>query len=109
VVRPGQRGLRADVNYAAADAAGACRAWQRVPSLDAIHDNDDKDDRMAHYERAAGAATPGQSAARLDSRYDALGKAFQNIWMRLQSFDVKDAEAEAAHEEVTALCAELDG
>ncbi|GAA2761478.1 hypothetical protein GCM10010103_05190 [Streptomyces paradoxus] len=53
--------------------------------------------------------TPGQSAARLDSRYDALGKAFQNIWMRLQSFDVKDAEAEAAHEEVTALCAELDG
>lgn len=95
-------------NNAAADAAGACQAWQRVPSLDAIYDNNDKEGRMAQYERAVGAATLGQSAARLDSRYDALGKAFQDVSVRLRSFDVKDAEAEAAHEKVTTLCAELD-
>ncbi|MFE2280153.1 hypothetical protein ACFXAE_23580 [Streptomyces sp. NPDC059454] len=96
------------VDDAAADAAGACQAWKRVPSLDAIYDNDDKDTRMAHYERAVGAATLAQSAAQLDSRYDALGKAFQNISMRLRTYDIKGAEAEAAHEKVTTLCAELD-
>ncbi|KAF3468528.1 hypothetical protein [Streptomyces sp. Tu 3180] len=96
------------VNNAAADAVGACQAWKRVPSLGSIYDNDDKDDRMAHYERAVGAATLAQSAARLDNRYDALGKAFQNVSVRLQTYDMRGAEAEAAHEKVTTLCAELD-
>ncbi|MGC9437966.1 hypothetical protein [Streptomyces sp. WG5] len=97
------------LDNAAADAAGACQAWKRVPSLDSMYDNDDKEDRAAHYERAVGAATLAQSAARLDNRYDALGKAFQNVSVRLRSFDnVKGTEAEAAHEKVTTLCAELD-
>ncbi|MEU7468623.1 hypothetical protein AB0A94_08705 [Streptomyces sp. NPDC044984] len=96
------------VNNAAADAAGACQAWKRVPSLDSIYNNDDSDNRTAHYDRAIGAATLAQSAALLDSRYDALGKAFQNVSVRLQSFDMKGAEAKAAHEKVTTLCAELD-
>ncbi|MFF5157567.1 hypothetical protein ACFY3N_15130 [Streptomyces sp. NPDC000348] len=96
------------VNNAAADAAGACQAWKRVPPLDSIYNNDDKDGRLAHYERAVGAATLAQSAAQLDSRYEALGKAFQDVSARLQTFDIRDAEAKAAHEKVTTLCAGLD-
>ncbi len=97
------------VDDAAADAAGACQAWQRVPSLDAMFsDDNDNDDRIAHFDRAAGAATLAQSAARLDSRYEALGKAFQEVSMRMRTFDVKGAEAEAAEKKVATLCAGLD-
>ncbi|SDC54258.1 hypothetical protein [Streptomyces prasinopilosus] len=96
------------VDNAAADAAGACQAWKRVPSLDAVF-SDDNDDRISHYDRAGGAAALAASAARLDSRYDALGKAFQNVSTRMQTFDVKGAEAVAAEKKVDALCADRDG
>ncbi len=95
------------VDNAAADAAGACQAWKRVPSLDTMF-SDESDARIAHFDRAAGAATLAQSAARLDSRYEALGKAFQDVSMRMRTFDVKGAEAEAAEKKVSTLCAGLD-
>ncbi|MET8115621.1 hypothetical protein [Streptomyces prasinus] len=95
------------IDNAAADAAGACQAWKRVPSLDAMF-SDESDDRIAHFDRAVGAATLAQSAARLDSRYEDLGKAFQNVSTRMQSYDVKGAEAVAAEKKVNTLCAGLD-
>ncbi|MEV0303037.1 hypothetical protein [Streptomyces prasinus] len=95
------------VDNAAADAAGACQAWKRVPSLDAMF-SDESDDRIAHFDRATGAAALAQSAARLDSRYEALGKAFQNVSVRMRTFEVKGAEAVAAEKKVATLCAELD-
>ncbi|MEU6275955.1 hypothetical protein ABZ871_26610 [Streptomyces populi] len=91
---------------AAADAAGACQAWNRVPALSEVYSDDD--DAKAYYTRAGGAAALAQSAAQLDRRYSALDKAFQDITRRLQTFDVKGAEAVAAHEKVSTLCAGLD-
>ncbi|MGW5973600.1 hypothetical protein [Streptomyces sp. NPDC055186] len=96
------------VNNAAADAAGACQAWKRVPSFDAMY-SDDSDDRVAHFERAVGAVALARSAARLDSRHDALSKAFQGVNRHLQTLDLKGAEAVAAQEKVSTLCAGLDG
>ncbi|MEV0690751.1 hypothetical protein [Streptomyces sp. NPDC050388] len=96
------------LDNAAADAAGACQAWKRVPSFDTMH-SDDSDDRVAHFDRALGAAALAQTAARLDDRYKALGEAFQDINVRLRTYKVEGAEAEAAHEKVTTLCADLDG
>ncbi|MGW4022513.1 hypothetical protein [Streptomyces sp. NPDC005009] len=93
---------------AAADAAGACQAWERVPALDKMFGDDDKASE-AYYNRAGGAAALAHSAARLDGRYDNLDKALQNVTNRLRTFDVKGAEAVAAHEKVSTLCAELDG
>lgn len=71
--------------------------------------SDDSDDRVAHFDRALGAAALAQTAARLDDRYEALGEAFQDINVRLRTYKVEGAEAEAAHEKVTTLCADLDG
>lgn len=95
------------VDNAAADAAGACQAWKRVPAFSTLYSGDK--DASAHFDRAVGAASLAQTAARLDDRYRALGEAFQDIHMRLRTFKVEGAEAEAAHEKVTTLCADLDG
>ncbi|MFD7701783.1 hypothetical protein [Streptomyces caelestis] len=96
------------LDNAAADAAGACRAWERVPALDKVFSDDDQASE-AHFDRAGGAAALAHSAARLDRRYDALDKALQNITTRLQTFDVKGARAVAAHEKVSTLCADVPG
>ncbi|MFI5567625.1 hypothetical protein ACIA6T_09735 [Streptomyces sp. NPDC051740] len=96
------------LDNAAADAAGACQAWERVPALDKVFGDDDKASE-AYYNRAGGAATLAHSAARFDRRYDALDKALQDITRRLQTFDVKGAKAVAAHDKVSTLCAGLDG
>ncbi|MEV5428209.1 hypothetical protein [Streptomyces sp. NPDC052701] len=93
---------------AAADAAGACRAWSRVPPLSKVF-SEDRSTSGSYFDRAAGAAALARSAALLDHRYDALDKALQNVTRRLQTYDVKGAEAVAAHEKVGTLCAELDG
>ncbi|SEC03291.1 hypothetical protein SAMN05216532_0254 [Streptomyces sp. 2231.1] len=90
---------------AAADAAGACQAWDRVPALSKIYSND-KTSR-AYFARVGGAAALAQSAAQLDHRYDALDKAFQDVTGRLQTLTVKGPEAVAAHDKATALCARL--
>ncbi|OKK13736.1 hypothetical protein [Streptomyces sp. CB02400] len=92
---------------AAADAAGACQAWERVPALDKVFGDDDKASE-AYFNRTGGAAALAHSAARLDGRYDALDKALQNATNRMRTFDVKGAEAVAAHEKVNTLCAGLD-
>lgn len=92
---------------AAADAAGACQAWERVPAMDKVFGDDDKASE-AYFNRTGGAAALAHSAARLDGRYDALDKALQNVTNRLRTFDVKGAEAVAAHEKVNTLCAGLD-
>ncbi|MEW2255868.1 hypothetical protein [Streptomyces sp. NPDC047869] len=95
------------VDSAAADAAAACQAWERVPALSKVYSDDDTS--RAYFARAGGAAAPAQSAAQLDHRYEALDKAFQDITRRLQTFDVKGAGAGAAHDKVSALCADLPG
>ncbi|MFH9858113.1 hypothetical protein [Streptomyces sp. NPDC017202] len=92
---------------AAADAAGACEAWDRVPALREVFSDDKASE--ASYDRAGGAAALAGSAARTDPRYDALDKALQDVMRRLQTFDVKSAEAVAAHDRVSTLCAGLDG
>ncbi|WP_432026314.1 hypothetical protein [Streptomyces sp. 1222.5] len=91
---------------AAADAAGACHAWNRVPALSKIYTND-KTSR-AYFARVGGAAALAQSAAQLDRSYDALDKAFQDVTRRLQTLTVKGPGAVAAHDKVTTLCARLD-
>ncbi len=91
---------------AAADAAGACQAWNRVPALSKVYSDDEIS--RAYFARVGGAAALAQSAAQLDHRYDTLDKAFQNITRRLQTFTVKGAGAVAAHDKVTTLCARLD-
>lgn len=95
------------LDNAAADAAGACQAWERVPALSKVYSDDDTS--KTYFARAGGAAALAQSAAQLDHRYDALNKAFQDITRRLQTFDVKGAGAVAAHEKVSTLCADLPG
>lgn len=92
---------------AAADAAGACEAWDRVPALSKVFSDDDASE--ASYDRAGGAAALAHSAAGADPRYEALDKALQDVTRRLQTFDVKGAGAVAAHEKVGTLCAGLDG
>ncbi|MFI5569439.1 hypothetical protein ACIA6T_19250 [Streptomyces sp. NPDC051740] len=94
------------LDNAAADAAGACQAWQRVPAFSALY-NDEKD-ASSHFNRAVAAASLARTAAELDDRYKALGEAFQDIHMRLQTYDLEGAEAKAAYKKVTTLCAELD-
>lgn len=91
---------------AAADAAGACQAWKRVPAFSTLANGDR--DASAHFNRAVGAASLAHAAAELDDRYKSLNEAFQDVHMRLRTFKVEGAEAEAAHEKVTALCADLD-
>ncbi|GAA3504764.1 hypothetical protein GCM10019016_118770 [Streptomyces prasinosporus] len=91
---------------AAADAAGACQAWQRVPAFSTLTDGDK--DAAHHFNRAISAAYLAQTAAELDDRYKALNKAFEDVHNRLRTFKLKGAEAEADHEKVTALCADLD-
>ncbi|MFD7709257.1 hypothetical protein ACFV6E_13585 [Streptomyces sp. NPDC059785] len=93
---------------AAADAAGACEAWSRVPALDKIYSKDDSTSE-AYFNRAGGAAALAHSAAELDDRYADLDKALQNITTRLNTFDVKGGEATSAYEKVGDLCAKLDG
>ncbi|MGV9555110.1 hypothetical protein [Streptomyces sp. NPDC003522] len=91
---------------AAADAAGACQAWERVPALSKVLSDDGVSE--AYYQRVGGAAGLARSAALLDPRYDALDKALQDVMGRLQVFAVKGAEAVAAHEKVSSVCAGLD-
>ncbi|MFI0503049.1 hypothetical protein ACH3WN_09280 [Streptomyces albogriseolus] len=91
---------------AAADAAGACQAWQRVPPFSALK-NGDKD-APVQFNRALAAAYLGRTAADLDDRYKELGQAFREIETRLRTYEVEGAEAEAAHEKVTSLCTDLD-
>ncbi|WP_149551865.1 hypothetical protein [Streptomyces marokkonensis] len=94
------------LDNAAADAAGACQAWQRVPAFSALSSGNK--DASTHFNRAIGAAYLARTAAELDDRYKGLGEAFQEVHRLLQTYEVEGAEAEAAHEKVTALCAELD-
>ncbi|MDN3271742.1 hypothetical protein [Streptomyces sp. MA15] len=95
------------VDDAAADAAGACQAWQRVPAFSTLASGDK--DAAHHFNRAISAAYLAQTAAELDDRYKALNEAFQDVHGHLRTFKVEGAEAEAAHEKVTTLCADLDG
>lgn len=94
------------LDNAAADAAGACQAWKRVPAFSALY-NDEKG-ASTHFNRAVAAAYLARTAAELDDRYKALGEAFQDIHMHLQTYDLEGAEAEAAHKKATTLCADLD-
>ncbi|MEV6613968.1 hypothetical protein AB0N31_08840 [Streptomyces sp. NPDC051051] len=106
-VGPGGAASGTGLDDAAADAAGACEAWERVPALSKVFGDDDNASE-AFYNRAGGAAALAHSAAKSDSRYEALDKALQDITRRLQTFDVKGAGAVAAHEKVSTLCAGLD-
>lgn len=94
------------LDNAAADAAGACQAWKRVPAFSALY-NDNKD-ASTHFNRAIGAAYLARTAAELDDRYKALGNTFQEVHRLLLTSQVEGAEAKAAHEKATTLCAELD-
>ncbi|CAL9641535.1 hypothetical protein SUDANB176_06361 [Streptomyces sp. enrichment culture] len=94
------------LDNAAADVAGACQAWKRVPAFSTLADGDE--DAAHHFNRAISAAYLAQTAAELDDRYKALNEAFQDVHGRLRTFELEGAEAEAAHEKVTALCADLD-
>ncbi len=91
---------------AAADAAGACQVWQRVPPFSALNGGDK--DAPVQFNRALAAAYLGRTAADLDDRYKELGQAFQEIEMRLRTYKIEGAEAEGAHEKVTSLCTGLD-
>lgn len=92
---------------AAADAAGACQVWARVPALDKVVGDDDKVTE-AYWNRVGGASTLAHSAAVLDDRYEALDKAMLKATGLVQSFEVEGAKAVAAHDKVSTLCAELD-
>ncbi|MER5995596.1 hypothetical protein [Streptomyces viridosporus] len=94
------------LDNAAADAAGACQAWQRVPSFSALSSGDK--DAPTHFSRAVAAAYLARTASELDDRYEALGEVFHEVHRLLQIYEVEDAETKAAHEKVTTLCAELD-
>ncbi len=97
------------VDDAAADAAGACQAWQRVPEFGALHSGGKEDTAWIHFNRALSAAYLARTAAELDDGYQDLSEALQEIEMRLKTFDIKGTEAKAAHEKVSSLCAGLDG
>ncbi|MFG2511105.1 hypothetical protein [Streptomyces sp. NPDC048584] len=92
---------------AAADAAGACQVWERVPALDKVYGDDDKVSE-AYWNRVGGASALAHSAAVVDDRYEALDKAMLKAMRLLQTFKVKGAEAVAAHDKVSTLCAKLD-
>ncbi|MFJ4624540.1 hypothetical protein [Streptomyces sp. NPDC088812] len=92
---------------ARADAAGACQAFRRVPELSAVYGGSDSAFE-ARYNRVGAASALAHSAAELDDRYDDLDTAMQNIVSRLQTNDVKGAEAVAARKKVHTLCATYD-
>ncbi|BFO16612.1 hypothetical protein SHKM778_30000 [Streptomyces sp. KM77-8] len=92
---------------AAADAAGACQVWARVPALDKMFNKDDNTS-VPYWYRTGSAANLAHSAAELDDRYKALDKALQKVTGLVQTFEVKGAKAVAAHDKVSTLCAELD-
>ena len=91
----------------AADAAGACQVWERVPALDKVYGDDEKVSE-AYWNRAGGASALAHSAAVVDDRYEALDKALLKATGLLKTARVEGAEAVAAHDVVSTLCAELD-
>ncbi|MFJ9667948.1 hypothetical protein ACIRPP_25575 [Streptomyces sp. NPDC101219] len=96
----------AEPDIAAADAAGACQAYRRVPAFATLFDHSEGE-RGSHLERATAAAYLGQSAAGMDDRFKDLNDAFKVAHRHLQTLDIKDAEAREAQENVLARCAEL--
>ncbi|WP_371667299.1 hypothetical protein OG985_06620 [Streptomyces sp. NBC_00289] len=98
----------AGLGDARADAVGACQAFGRVPELSAVYVDSDRASQ-ARYNRAGAAAALAHSAAQLDGDYKRLDTAMQDVMRRLQTYDVKDAGAVAAHKKVRTLCSAYDG
>ncbi|WP_193458420.1 MULTISPECIES: hypothetical protein [Streptomyces albogriseolus group] len=63
---------------------------------------------FTHFTHALGAAYLAPTAAELDDSCKSVGEALQEIEMRLRTYKAEGAEAEAAHQKVTRLCAGLD-
>ncbi|WP_190194280.1 hypothetical protein [Streptomyces minutiscleroticus] len=93
---------------AAADAAGACQAWSRVPALDKVFSKNDSTSEV-YFDRAAGAAALARSAAEPDDRYDALDKALQDVVRRLETYNLEGAEAVSAYEKAGTVCVDVAG